>query len=174
MTTDDCNATDRVPKTQAALLDRAQTHAADVARKHFPEFSVESIDWEVSEQAQRQAGVTEYDPDTESVTIKLTWDAYQEFGWPQFSKTVQHELVHAWQYWQFDQADHDETFDRWTDALGIAQHCERFKTPNWWVVCTECSGRLARYQHSKVVNQPENYSCGDCGGALRVEEADGG
>ncbi|WP_433634420.1 SprT-like domain-containing protein [Halomicrococcus sp. NG-SE-24] len=51
-------------------------------------------------------------PDTESVTIRLTWDAYQEFGWEQFSKTVRHELVHAWQYWQFDDADHSETFAR--------------------------------------------------------------
>ncbi|WP_433634728.1 SprT-like domain-containing protein [Halomicrococcus sp. NG-SE-24] len=72
-----------------------RTHAAAVAAEHFPEFPVEAIDWEISERAQRQAGVTEYDPATEAVTIRLTWDAYQEFGWQQFSKTVRHELVHA-------------------------------------------------------------------------------
>ncbi|WP_433634426.1 hypothetical protein [Halomicrococcus sp. NG-SE-24] len=59
---DDCDTSDSVPKTQAALLDRARTHAVDVAREHFPEFPVEAIDWEISEWAQRQAGVTEYDP----------------------------------------------------------------------------------------------------------------
>ncbi|WP_433634794.1 SprT-like domain-containing protein [Halomicrococcus sp. NG-SE-24] len=123
---DDCDAADSVPKTQAALLDRAQTHAADVAAEHFPEFPVESIDWEVSERTQRQAGVTEYDPDTEAVTIRFTWDAYQEFGWIQFSKTVWHELVHAWQYWQFKEADHGETFAHWMDSFNIDQHCERF------------------------------------------------
>ncbi|GAA0242446.1 hypothetical protein ACFFQF_19890 [Haladaptatus pallidirubidus] len=52
-----------------------------------------------------------------------------------------------------------------------SQYCERFKLPNWWVICEECGGRFSRYQRSKVVKQPEKYSCGDCGGALRVEEA---
>jgi hypothetical protein len=102
---DDCDTSDSEPTTQAALLDRARTHA-DVAREHFPEFPVEAIDWEVSERAQRQAGVTEYDPDTEAVSIRLTWDAYREFGWEQFSATVRHELIHAWQYHEFGQADH--------------------------------------------------------------------
>ncbi|WP_440009325.1 SprT-like domain-containing protein [Halomicrococcus sp. SG-WS-1] len=81
---------------------------------------------EVSERTQQQAGVTEYDPDTQAVTIRLTWDAYQEFGWQQFSKTIRHELVHAWQYWRFNEADHVETFARWTDPLDIAQHCQQF------------------------------------------------
>ncbi|WP_440009318.1 SprT-like domain-containing protein [Halomicrococcus sp. SG-WS-1] len=78
------------------------------------------MDWEVFQRAQRQAGVTEDNPDTEAATIRLTWDAYQEFGWTQFSKTFRHELVHAWQYRRFDEADHGETFVRWTDPLNIA------------------------------------------------------
>ncbi|RBI58612.1 hypothetical protein DMJ13_26140 [halophilic archaeon] len=105
-------------------------HAADVAAEHFPEFPVEAIDWEVSERAQQQAGVTEYDPDTKSATIWLTWNTYREFGWQQFCKTVRHELVHAWQYWRFDETDHSETFARWTGSLNIVQHCERFTSPS--------------------------------------------
>ncbi|RBI60354.1 hypothetical protein DMJ13_18685 [halophilic archaeon] len=43
-TTDDCDAAESVPKTQAALLDRAQIYAADVAAEHFPSFlSIRSI-----------------------------------------------------------------------------------------------------------------------------------
>ncbi|RBI60127.1 sprT domain-containing protein [halophilic archaeon] len=169
----DRDASDTVPTTQAALLDQARTHAANIAAEHFPKFPVESIDWEVSEQAQRQAGVTEYNPDTESVTIRLTWDAYQEFGWQQYSKTVRHELVHAWQYWQFDEADHGETFARWTDPLGIDQHCERFTSPKWWLVCVDCGQRIGRYRRSKTVRNPENDQCSDCGGNLRVEASPG-
>ena len=128
---------------------------------------------EVSEQAQRQAGVTEYDPEAESVTIRLTWDAYQEFGWQQFSKTVRHELVHAWQYWQFEEVDHGETFARWTDPLDIAQHCERFISPKWWLVCGDCGQRIGRYRRSQTVCNPEYYQCGDCSGNLRVEVGPG-
>ncbi|MFB9807722.1 hypothetical protein ACFFQF_22030 [Haladaptatus pallidirubidus] len=39
------------------------------------------------------------------------------------------------------------------------------------MICEDCNERFARYWRSKVVKQPENYSCGDCGGSLRVEEA---
>ncbi|MFB9809631.1 hypothetical protein ACFFQF_33855 [Haladaptatus pallidirubidus] len=42
---------------------------------------VETIDWEVSHRAQRQAGVTKYDPATEEITITLTWTAYEHHGW---------------------------------------------------------------------------------------------
>ncbi|WP_433634347.1 hypothetical protein [Halomicrococcus sp. NG-SE-24] len=42
--TDDCDASDSAPTTQAALLGRARTHAADVAAEHFPTCPVESID----------------------------------------------------------------------------------------------------------------------------------
>lgn len=49
-------------ETPTDLLDRAQQHAADVATGHFPDLPVEAIDWEVSHRAQRQAGVTKYDP----------------------------------------------------------------------------------------------------------------
>ncbi|MFH5844229.1 SprT-like domain-containing protein [Haladaptatus sp. CMAA 1909] len=132
---------------------------------------VETIEWEVSHRAQRQAGVTKYDPATEAITIVLTWRAYEQHGWEQFSATVRHELIHAWQYHEFGEADHGQTFERWTDALDTTQHCKRFKAPNWWVTCEECGGQLPRFQRSKVVKHPEQYSCGDCGGSLRVEEA---
>ncbi|WP_345413280.1 hypothetical protein [Haladaptatus pallidirubidus] len=59
--------------------------------------------------------------------------------------------MHAWQYHEFGKADHGRTFARWTDTLDTTQHCERFTSPNWWVICEDCGGRLARYQHSKVV-----------------------
>ncbi|WP_458190945.1 SprT-like domain-containing protein [Haladaptatus sp. NG-WS-4] len=126
-----------------------------------------------SKHTQRQAGVTKYDPATEAVTIALTWTAYQQHGCKQFSETVRHELVHAWQYHEFGDADHGATFTRWTDCLDTSQHCERFTAPKWWLVCKGCGGRSARYRRSKTVRNPEQYSCSECGGSLRVEECDG-
>jgi len=164
-------ATDDTPETPTALLDRAQQHATNVATEHFPSLPVKAIDWEISHRAQRQAGVTKYDPATEAITIALTWTAYEQHGWEQFSSTVRHELIHAWQYHEFEEADHGRTFEQWTDILDTTQHCERFKPPNWWLICEDCSERLPRFQHSKVVKHPEKYSCGDYDESLRVEEA---
>ena len=134
--------TDDIPGTPTALLDRAQQHVADVATEHFPGLPIEAIDWEISHRAQRQAGVTKYDTTTEAITIALTWTAYEQHGWEQFSSPVRHELIHAWQYHEFGDANHGATFTRWTDNLDTSQHCERFTTPKWWLVCEDCGGWL--------------------------------
>jgi hypothetical protein len=74
-------ATDDTPETPTALLDRAQQHAMNVAAEHFPEPPVDTNEWEVSHRAQRQAGVTKYDPATKTIAIALTWKAYEHHGW---------------------------------------------------------------------------------------------
>ena len=66
--------------------------------------------------------------------------AAEQHGWEQISSTVQHELIHAWQYHEFGDADHCTTFTRWTDALDTSQHFERFTTPKWWLICEDCGG----------------------------------
>ncbi|WP_076433253.1 SprT-like domain-containing protein [Haladaptatus litoreus] len=102
----------------------------------------------------------------------MTWKAHEQHGWEQFSATVRHELIHAWQYHELGEAEHGRTFDRWTDALDTTQHCERFTSPKWWLICEDCGGRIARYRRSKTLRNPEEYSCGECGGAIRVEESE--
>ncbi|EFW91093.1 hypothetical protein ZOD2009_15926 [Haladaptatus paucihalophilus DX253] len=119
-------------RSTPTYIDAAQK--ALVRECSAPDLSVETIDCEVSHQAQRQAGVTEYDPTTGVITIALTWTAYERHGWEQFSSTVRHELIHAWQYHEFGEADHGRTFTRWTDHLDTSKHCERFATPKWWPV----------------------------------------
>lgn len=130
-------ATDDTSETPTALLDRAQQHATNVAAAHFPELPVDAIEWDISKRAQRTAGATRYGPESDEIAISLTWDAYDSQGGEQFSSTVRHELIHTWQYHGFGEADHGRTFARWTDALDTSQYCERFKSPNWWVICTE-------------------------------------
>ncbi|WP_245800263.1 SprT-like domain-containing protein [Haladaptatus litoreus] len=65
------------------------------------------------------------------------WKAYEQLGWEQFSSTVRHELIHAWQYHEFGDADHGATFTRWTDDLETSKHCERFTR-------SKCGGSSAR------------------------------
>ncbi|MFB9807334.1 SprT-like domain-containing protein [Haladaptatus pallidirubidus] len=82
---------------------------------------VDALEWDVSHRAKRQTDVTKYDPATDEITISLTWDTYDSHGWEQFSSTVRHELIHAWQYHEVNEADHGQTFTRWTDALDTTQ-----------------------------------------------------
>ena len=105
------------------------------------------------------------------ITIRLSWDTYNSQGWEQFSSTVRHELIHAWQYHEFGDADHGTTFTRWTDRLDTSRHCEGCTTPTWWLICKDCGGRSARYRRSKTVRNPEKYSCSQCGGAICIEKA---
>jgi SprT-like protein len=43
--------------------------------------------------AQRTAGATKYEPESDEITISLTWDAYEQNGWEQFNSTARHELT---------------------------------------------------------------------------------
>lgn len=64
------------PATQQALCERAAAHAADVAADHFPTLPIGAIGWETSTRMQRSAGKAIYDPKSEDITIRLSWDAY--------------------------------------------------------------------------------------------------
>ncbi|WP_458208971.1 SprT-like domain-containing protein [Haladaptatus sp. NG-SE-30] len=59
----------------------------------------------------------------------MTWKADEQHEWEQFSSTVRHELIHAWQYHEFGDVDHGSTFARWTDRFDTSQCCERFESP---------------------------------------------
>ena len=166
-TTEDAPRTDE-PETEQALRERAAAHAATVAAEHFPELPVEAITWETSTRMERSAGKAIYDRASEEITIRLSWDAYEEYGWEQFSRTVRHELIHAYQYHEYSEADHGPTFRRWVGPLETDRHCEQYAEPTYWVICEDCERRDPRYRRSKVVKRPERYQCG-CGGDLTIE-----
>lgn len=157
------------PQTKQALCERAEAHATDVAAEHFPALPVDSITWETSTRMQRSAGVAIYERQSTEITIRLSWDAYETYGWEQFARVVRHELIHAWQYHEYSEADHGPTFRQWVEPLETDRHCERYTEPKYWVVCEECESRDPRYQRSKVVKRPEQYSCGRCGGDISIE-----
>ncbi|WP_227379956.1 hypothetical protein [Haladaptatus halobius] len=85
---------------------------------------------------------------------------------------MRHELIHAWQYHEFGDADHGATLTRWTDRLETSKYYKRFTAPKWWLVCEDYSGWIARYRRSKTLRNTEQYSCSECGGSIRVKEGD--
>jgi SprT-like protein len=159
------------PDTKAELVERAREYAVEVAAEHFPELPVETVDWEVSTRAERRAGVTEHDPTTGDITVRLTWDAYTELGWEKMCRTIRHELIHVWQCHEHGGGGHGAVFRARADDLNVDVHCERFKQPKYWVVCEKCGEHDGRYKRSKVVKQPERYTC-SCGGSITVEPTD--
>lgn len=65
-----------------------------------------------------------YNRQREEITIRLSRDTHQDYGWEQFARTVRHELIHAWQYTEYGEADHGPTFRRWVEPLDTDRHCE--------------------------------------------------
>lgn len=158
------------PRTPAELIDRAADYAARVA---LP-VDLASVSWEVSRRAKRRAGACRYDTESGEVTIRLTWAAYEAFGWEEFAGVVRHELVHAYEFQTRGESGHGPTFRSLADEIDAPRRCRRFVPPAYWVTCRDCGERLARYRRSKLVERPERYRCGACGGTLSVERNDEG
>jgi len=133
--------------------------------------TVSALSWEVSTRAKRRAGVVEY-CDGEPERVKLAWRQFQELGWTATASTIRHELIHAHLLNEGIGAGHGEQFEKLANRLDTPVHCERFATPKWWVECVDCDTRIARYRRSKLVSNPDQYCCGDCGGQLTVERND--
>lgn len=156
------------PATPDELLEWAATHAESVS---IP-VELDSITWKISHRAKRRAGACQFDRKSGEIVIRLTWAAYQAFGWEKFSGVVRHELVHAYEFQTRGQSDHGSSFRTLAHQVDAPYRCERFTPPKFWVECVDCGDRLARYKRSKLVKQPERYRCGGCGGTLVVERND--
>lgn len=153
------------------FLAAAKLYARAVADRHGLAVDVTDLDWEVSTRAKRRAGAVVY-RDGEPRTVRLTWGQFANRGWRAAAETVRHELVHVHRIAEADDPSHGEAFRRLADRLDAGVHCGRFTDPEYWVTCTDCGARIARYRRSKLVEHPEQYACGDCGGDFRVESAD--
>lgn len=135
----------------------------------------DAVEWTVSNRARRRAGACSYDPETETVTIRLTWDAYREHGWRQFTDTIRHELVHAWEFQAFGEAGHGERFREKAAAVDAPRHCEAFADPRLQLGCRgDCGWGAGRHRASKPVRDPGAYRCPDCGAGVVVEHVASG
>lgn len=159
------------PCTHEEFLAVAKVYARDVVRAYDLSVSVSGLSWEVSTRARRRAGAITY-RDGEPRCIKLAWKQFETRGWEATASTVRHELIHAHLLNEGVGSGHGPEFERMAEKLETPVHCERFSDPKWWVHCTECETKLARYRRSKVVKNPDRYQCCSCGGALRIQAND--
>lgn len=170
----ECEDETTEPRTKKELRDRAAAHALEVAQEHFPELPVEDITWQTSTRMKASAGKAIYRPDGDSdddeVIVRLSWNAYQQYGWEKFARVVRHELIHVWQYHTHGKGGHGWTFEQWVEALDTDRTCEMFEAPKYWVICDSCGMKMPRYKRSKVVQNPEDYRCPD-GHSIRIEVA---
>ena len=154
--------------THEEFLAAAKLYAREVVDRHDLSVNVSDLEWDVSLRAKRRAGAVKWrDGDPESVV--LTWEHFAGQGWEAAAATIRHELAHVHLLEEADDPSHGEAFQRLADELDAPVHCDRFAEPKWWVTCRDCGARLARYRRSKLVSQPGEYRCGDCGGEFRVE-----
>jgi hypothetical protein len=157
--------------SRAEFLAVAKVYARDVVDRHDLSVTVSDLEWEVSTRAKRRAGAVKHrDGDPEAIV--LTWAQFAERGWRATAATIRHELIHVHLLNEADDPSHGPRFRDLADRLETHVHCDRFVDPDWWVVCESCETRLARYRRSKLVQNPGDYACGNCGGDLRVEEAE--
>jgi predicted SprT family Zn-dependent metalloprotease len=167
---DAADTPDADPDTRAGLCRRA----ADYTRTVPLDVDLDAVAWEVSECATRRAGATVYDPAADRVTIRLTWDAYREYGWREFAGTVRHELVHAWEFQRFGESGHGERFRRKAREVDAPRHCRPFTDARLRLVCTAgCGWTADRHRASRTVRRPDDYRCGDCSAPYRVEHRSG-
>lgn len=152
------------PSTHDELIEAAKEHAGEVAAEHFPEIDVDAIEWWVSTKATRSAGSCKKTR-TGDIEIRLTWGAYQKFGWEEFTETIRHELIHAYEYRTRGKSGHGTSFKMLAEKVDAPVHCRRFTEPKYIVYCTndDCDTEMGRQKRSKVVKQPGEYPCKHCG-----------
>ncbi|WP_276248482.1 SprT-like domain-containing protein [Haladaptatus sp. YSMS36] len=152
--------------TRTALLERASAHAETVPL----DVELETVSWEISARARRRAGQCRYDEQTGEVTIRLTWAAFEAYGWEQFSGVVRHELVHAWEFQQFGESSHGPRFRAKAGEVDAPRRCEPFTDGRLVLTCVDdrCDWRAERHRASAVVTKPTRYRCGACRSKLVV------
>jgi len=152
---------DDTPATRAELLDRAAAYAETVPI----DVDLGRVSWEVSERAKRRAGVRRFEGGTETVTVRLTWAAYEAYGWEEFTDVIRHELVHAWEFQRFGESGHGERYREKAAEVGASRHCRSFVDPRLVLRCTgrDCDWSADRHRASKAVKDPQARRCGACG-----------
>lgn len=160
------------PETHAELCEAAAAYAARVDI----DVDLGGVTWEVSTRAKRRSGACLLDRKTGTVTIRLTWAAYREYGWAEFRDVIRHELVHAWEFQRFGESGHGRRFREKASEVDAPRHCRRFTDPRLRLVCTsdDCGWTAPRHRASKAVTEPENRRCGVCHARYTVEHVDSG
>lgn len=151
--------------SEAEFLAVGKVYARAVIEEFDLSVNISAIDWEISKRAMRRAGLLKYEDETPK-QIVLSWKLFSNKGWDAMAATIRHELIHAHLITTNQDGTHGEDFKTLAARLKTHVHCEKFVEPEWILRCMNCENEFPRYRRSKVVKQPEKYSCGDCGGSL--------
>jgi len=155
--------------SEGEFLAVAKVYARDVVAEFDLDVTISAIDWEVSKRAKRRAGLIKYKDETPRKII-LSWKLFTNKGWDSVAATIRHELIHAHLITTKGDGTHGADFETLAEELQTHVHCETFVDPEWIIQCRDCEVEYQRYRRSKVVSQPDQYSCGACGGTLAVFE----
>lgn len=151
------------------FLAAAKLYAREIVDTYGLSVTVSGLTWKVSTRAKRRAGAVKHQ-DGDPIEIILTWGHFESKGWTAMAATIRHELIHVHLLNESGDHTHGDTFQALAEFLQTPTHCARFSEPEWWVHCSECDARWARYRKSKLVKNPSHYACGECGGALIVTQ----
>jgi predicted SprT family Zn-dependent metalloprotease len=156
--------------------EQLRQQAAAYARTVPVPVDLDRVDWEVSRRAKRRAGVCLHHREAGTQTIRLTWDAYEAFGWSRFAGTIRHELVHAWEFQQFDESSHGRRFRQAANRVDAPLSCPVFAEARLLLRCRsdDCDWRARRYRACPTVTRPDRRRCGDCGSRYDVHHVASG
>jgi predicted SprT family Zn-dependent metalloprotease len=154
--------------SEEEFLAVSKVYARDIIAEYELSVDITTIDWEISKRAKRRAGLIKYEDKTPTAIV-LSWKLFANEGWDAMAATIRHELIHAHLLNTNKDASHGADFKSLAEELKTHVHCDRFVEPEWIIRCTDCGCEFPRYRRSKVVKNPEQYSCGDCGGTLISE-----
>jgi SprT-like protein len=149
----------------------AKVYAREIVDAFDLTVTVSNLTWDVSKRAKRRAGAVEY-RDGEPERIVLTWEQFADSGWEPMAATIRHELIHVHLLNEGVGPGHGDAFRELASILETPVHCDRFADPAYWVECTDCETSIARYRKSKLVKQPDQYRCRECGGTFAVRKND--
>ena len=154
------------------FLSASKVYARNVVSRYDLDVKVSDLDWEVSVRAKRRAGAVKR-RGGEPTGISLTWKYFQKKGWKKTASTIRHELIHVHLINQVNDHGHGERFQSWAERLDTHVNCNRFCEPKWWVICKKCEIELPRYRKSKLIKNPDQYQCGNCGGEFTIRKSSG-
>lgn len=145
-----------------AVSTRAKRRAAAVKRPSVPEATVgRPIDW-----SETPDGVTDA-AGRPRCTVSLTWAAFDEFAYEEWTATLRHELVHVEQYQQFGTTNHGPAFERRAEAVDAPIRVRQFATPAYLLSCSDCDEVVARrYRDCKLVRRYDEYVSSCCEASL--------
>jgi len=136
------------------------------------EVELDSVRFKISKRCKRAAGLAGYRGNIENLYLKMAWRAYQSWGWNQdWTDTIEHELIHIWQFQVHGEANHGITFKRKAREIDAPRHCKRFTDFKYEFYCEQCGELVGgKYKMCKTVKNHDRLQSKCCNAGIELEE----